>query len=67
MLKILKIVVFAVGTYYILKFVIRLYNARKKMNADSQPVKKNTADSAIKKSMVNPNAGEYTDYEEVKD
>ena len=67
MLKILKIVVFAIGTYYILKFLIRLYNARKKMHSNSQPEKKNTVDSAIKKPMVNPNAGEYTDYEEMKD
>lgn len=67
MLKFLKIIVFAVGTYYILQFVIRLYNARKKANANSQPEKKQTTQSAIKKPMVNPEAGEYTDYEELKD
>lgn len=67
MLKILKIVVFSIGTYYILKFVIRLYNARKKMHANSEPKRKNVVDTSIKKPMVNPNVGEYTDYEELKD
>ncbi len=66
LLKLLKILVFAVGTFYILKFVVRLYNARKKMHANSQMEKKNPVDPS-KKPLINPNAGEYTDYEEVKD
>ena len=65
MLKFLKIIVFAVGTYYILKFVIRLYNARKRMHAEAN--RKSPVQPAIKKPMINPEAGEYTDYEEVKD
>ncbi len=69
-MKILKIVVFAVGTYYILRFVVRLYNARKKMHEamnNAQPEKKENTHSAVKKPLINPEAGEYTDYEEVKD
>lgn len=69
-MKILKIVVFAVGTYYILRFIVRLYNARKKMHEamnNAQPEKKETSHSTIKKPLINPEAGEYTDYEEVKD
>ena len=68
-MKFLKIIVFAVGTYFILKFLVRLYHARKKMHADAQQQqqKKNPTDPLIKKPVINPNAGEYTDYEEVKD
>ena len=65
-MRFLKIIVFAVGTYFILKFLIRLYNARKKMHADAQSEKQNPIDST-KKPMVNPGAGEFTDYEEMKD
>lgn len=66
-MKILKIIVFAVGTYYILRFIIRLYNARQKMYAREQAESKKHTASTHKKPMINPNAGEYTDYEEVKD
>jgi hypothetical protein len=67
-MKWLKVIVFAVGSYYILRFIVRLYNARKKMNANQPPVKnQNEVHPANKKSIINPNAGEYTDYEELKD
>ena len=66
-MKILKIIVFAVGTYYILRFVIRLYNARQKMHSNTESEREKTSEAKIKKPVINPNAGEYTDYEEVKD
>lgn len=66
-MKILKIIVFAVGTYYILRFILRLYNARQKMHAREEAESKKQKASPHKKPMINPNAGEYTDYEEVKD
>jgi hypothetical protein len=68
-MKWLKLIVFAVGTYYILRFLVRLYNARKKMHssASSELKNQNTVHPSNKKSMINPEAGEYTDYEEIKD
>lgn len=65
-MKWLKLIVFAVGTYYILRFLVRLYNARKKMH-QQQNQQQNTVHPSNKKSMINPEAGEYTDYEEIKD
>lgn len=65
MLKLLKIIVFAVGTYYILKFVMRLINAKRA--ADKEINKANQSTPTPRKPGVNPNAGEYTDYEEIKD
>jgi hypothetical protein len=65
LLKILKIIVFSVGTYVILSFLVRLYKARQKMNS-REPEEKKPAPTT-KKPMINPEAGEYTDYEEVKD
>jgi len=64
-MKILKIIVFAVGSYYILQFLVRLYNARKKMHREMR--NQNPVHPKNKKSMINPDAGEYTDYEEIKD
>ncbi len=68
-MKWLKLIVFAVGTYYILRFIVRLYNARKKMNSstNSELKNKDTVHPTNKKSIINPEAGEYTDYEELKD
>jgi hypothetical protein len=66
-MKFLKIIVFAVGSYYILRFLVRLYNTRKKMHVDATAGKKEPTYTPPKKPMINPNAGEYTDYEEVKD
>jgi hypothetical protein len=70
-MKWLKIIVFAVGSYYILKFLVRLYHARQKMHRGQQqpPVHSanKTTSQAARKPMINPEAGEYTDYEEVKD
>lgn len=66
-MKILKIIVFAVGTYYILRFIIRVYNARQKIHAKAEAEKQRTPETKLKKPIINPNAGEYTDYEEVKD
>lgn len=67
-MKWLKLIVFAVGTYYILRFLVRLYNARKKMHQQEQKYKNhNEVHPANKKSIMNPEAGEYTDYEEIKD
>jgi hypothetical protein len=65
-MKWLKMIVFAVGTYYILRFLVRLYNARKKMHQQEQK-NQNTVHPTNKKSIINPDAGEYTDYEELKD
>ena len=65
-MKFLKIIVFAVGSYYILRFLVRLYNARKKMHQEIQK-NQNNVHPANKKSIINPEAGEYTDYEELKD
>jgi len=69
-MKWLKIIVFAVGSYYILKFLVRLYKARSSASSatKNQPSKNsNDIHPANKKSIINPQAGEYTDYEEVKD
>lgn len=67
-MKWIKIIVFGVGTYYILRFLVRLYHARKKMHQQEQKNKQNpTVHPANKKSIINPQAGEYTDYEEIKD
>jgi hypothetical protein len=66
-MKWLKIVVFAVGSYYILKFLVRLYHARQKMHRSQQQPKQPPIHPTNKKSIINPDAGEYTDYEEVKD
>lgn len=66
-MKWLKLIVFAVGSYYILKFIVRLYHARKKMQQQQQNSVKNPVHPANKKSVINPQAGEYTDYEEIKD
>lgn len=65
MLKLLKIIVFAVGTYYILKFVMRLVNAKRA--ADKEIKKQHDSTPSPRKPGINPNAGEYTDYEEIKD
>jgi hypothetical protein len=65
-MKWLKLVVFAVGSYYILRFVVRLYNARKKMHQDAAKDRE-VVHPTNKKSIINPKAGEYTDYEELKD
>lgn len=65
MLKLLKIIVFAVGTYYILKFIMRLVNAKR--SADKEIHKQQNTSPKPRKPGVNPNAGEYTDYEEIKD
>jgi hypothetical protein len=65
-MKWLKMIVFAVGTYYILRFLVRLYNARKKMHQQEQK-NQNKVHPTNKKSIINPDAGEYTDYEELKD
>jgi hypothetical protein len=56
----------AVGTYYVLRFLVRLYNARNKMHRHEQQ-NKNVVHPSNKKSIINPEAGEYTDYEELKD
>lgn len=66
-MKWLKLIVFAVGTYYILRFLVRLYHARKKMHQHQQQQNKEVVHPANKKSIINPEAGEYTDYEELKD
>jgi len=68
-MKILKVIVFAVGTYYILRFIVRVYNARQKIHREMQSQKRNdnSVHPSNRKSMINPEAGEYTDYEEVKD
>lgn len=65
MLKLLKIIVFAVGTYYILKFVMRLINAKRTADREIKKQQDNTPQP--RKPGINPNAGEYTDYEEIKD
>ena len=65
-IKVVKILVFGVGAYYILKFLVRLYNAKKKMDREIRK-NENTVHPVNKKSIINPEAGEYTDYEEIKD
>ncbi len=65
-MKFLKIILIAVGSYYVLRFLVRLYNARQKMHREMNKPK-DTVHPANKKSIINPKAGEYTDYEELKD
>jgi hypothetical protein len=67
-MKWIRLILIVVGLYYTLRFVMRVYNARKKMNSPQSPAKNNNdIHPANKKSVINPNAGEYTDYEELKD
>lgn len=67
-MKWLKLIVFAVGTYYILRFIVRLYNAKKRVDQEMKKAQnQNSVHPTNKKSIINPDAGEYTDYEELKD
>ena len=67
-MKWLRLILIIIGLYYTLRFIMRVYNARKKMNSPQPPVKnQNDLHPSNKKSVINPNAGEYTDYEELKD
>lgn len=64
-LNFLRTVVFVVGLYYVLRFLVRVFSANR--NPTRQNKTRETAPKPRTSSRYADREGEYVDYEEIKD
>lgn len=67
MIGIIRTIVFIVGAYYIIQFLMKLFSSSGQQKKSSTTHTHSEKPSAAKKNIYKDDAGDFVDYEEIKD